>query len=173
MKTKQFIILFVALMLPCLVMAQSASKSIFDKYADKENFDSVIISGELFKLFVNDDGKATVNNMSIDTKGFDISAVRGVRLLNLNGKENLALFTDFVKEIDKAFKADKPKYTELMQINMNGEKLNVLALKDKSMINEIVVYRKNETDKGATLIYIEGPFKEEAVNKVIKEAMKK
>ncbi|MDR1055295.1 MAG: DUF4252 domain-containing protein [Prevotellaceae bacterium] len=174
MKTKQLIIIIAVILLPCWAMSQSASKAIFEKYADKEGFTSVIISGDLFQMLVSDDGDVNVNGNKINTKGFRISDIKGIRLLSISNEdgENQKMLESLVNETEAAFAKDKPRYTELVQIQSGKEKINVLGRKEKSKIHELIVYRRNAGEKEVTLIYIEGPFDEEMVNKMIRETIK-
>lgn len=171
MKTKHFIIIFMAVLMPYLTMAQSFSKA-FNKYGDKEGFDLVIVSGELLKMMINDSGKVNISGQDVDIKGIDLSAIKEIKVLNLNDdKDNFKQFEEFTKDIEAEIAA-KSSYEELLKVNLSGEKVNVFALKEKQMIKEIAIYRRNTSEKQATLIYIQGPFKEEMINKIIQQATK-
>lgn len=174
MKTKHLIILFMALCLPLISVAQTKTDEIFDKFANKKGFTSVVVSGELLKMFVDNDADedsyvVKMGDVGLKAKDFNLSDIRSIKVLNFE-PENGAKddFKSFIKDVESLLIKDK--YINLVQVNSNGEKINVLALKEKTVVKEIIVYRVNVNEAESTFIYIEGPFREETINNLLKMA---
>ena len=178
MKTKHLLIIIMALLLPYLATAQSASKFIFEKYSGKKGFTSISVSGELFRMMMSSDSNSdvvTIGGVDINKNGIDFSNLKGIKILNINAKydgEDIKDAENALKEAELALKKDINKYTELLQLNSNGENINIMASKNNSKkTQDIILYRFNGAKKEATLILIEGSFDEEMVNKIINESM--
>ena len=184
MKIKRFILVVaMALFLPCAIIAQPALRKVIDKYGDQEGFTSITISGELIKLIASgikeNDGSIDMS-MAATSWGVidgiptelvnDILKINSIKLLNTDLDFEEGARKRILSEINQSLSQDKSKYTELMQVNSDGQKINILALKNKAIIEEIIVYFRNDDEY--TLIHIEGALAEGSISKAIAMLMK-
>ena len=165
MKIQKSIIVIAAFLLPYFAVSQPVIENLFKKYEDKKGFQSVIISGELIKLFIPGIVNAKTPIDSLDLSAIDFSKINGVKIL-ICERDNVK--EDFIKDIEKVI--DKINYISLLQINNDEDKVKVLATKNNSSITNILVYHKG-SDSEVHLIHVDGIFEEKAIMNIANKVM--
>jgi hypothetical protein len=176
MKSKLFIIIAAVILFPYFVAGQAEVathfRDICDKYSTVKNAVSIKLSGELFKLILDDKIDSYVSVDDLGIKNLDFSKIKNVQLLHLTEIDDDKLLkinnVRFMDEVETIIKKNKDIYTKLAQIKTEDYRIDFLALKQAKEINELVVYYIDIEEQSVTLISIEGAFNEEMVNKALK-----
>ncbi len=118
--TMKRLILILAVVLPMAVLAQKTPVDrLFDKYANKEGFTTVNISGKLLgfasKIETGDDATSDV-----------LSKLKGIRILSVDNKE-LTGKLDFYKELEQDGFFKNNEYEVLMEVTEANEVVRFLA----------------------------------------------
>ncbi|SHI66831.1 protein of unknown function [Tangfeifania diversioriginum] len=114
------LILFLAIMLPLAVLAQkSPVDKLFEKYANKEGFTTVNISGKLL-------GFASKVDSSDPTTSEMLSNLTGIRILSVEDSEITGKL-DFYEELSKDGFFDNNEFEVLMEVTESDEVVRFLA----------------------------------------------
>jgi hypothetical protein len=151
------LILILAFVLPMAVLAQkSPVDKLFEKYANKEGFTTVNISGKLLGFAGKfDTGDETTSKM--------LSDLRGIRILTVDNKA-LTGKLDFYAELEKDGFFQNNEYEVLMEVTEANEVVRFLA-KDGGngkLSDLILVVGGNDN----TLISISGLIDPENIGKI-------
>lgn len=153
------LILILSLLFPAALFAQNtAVDKLFEKYANKEGFTTVNISGKLLALAGN-------LGEEDDTAKEVLSKLKGIRILT-SDDENKSGKTDFYKELEKSGFFINNEYEVLMEITESNEVVRFLSKEnDFGKISDLVLVVSGESN---TLISIQGVIDPENIGKITK-----
>lgn len=145
------------MLLTASAFAQDA-KSIYHKYSDADNVDSVYISPAMFKLI----GK--LPDMDVNSSGMDLSGIiksfSGFYVLDSGNPEvNAALKNEVQKLVNKG------RYEMLMEAKGDGETTRIYADGDETTVNSFVLFSIDREQ--CTFLSIEGKMSREDIEKII------
>ena len=154
------IILIITIILPLAVMGQkSAVDKLFEKYANKEGFTTVNISGKLLGLASQAD---TTNKATSDM----LSKLTGIRILTVEDKE-IAGNLDFFDELNKEGFFKNKEYEVLMEVTQKDEVVRFLAKNNgKGKFSDLILVVGGDDN---TLISISGAFNPQDIGKISQE----
>ncbi len=154
------IILIITIILPLAVMGQkSAVDKLFEKYANKEGFTTVNISGKLLGLASQAD---TINKATNDI----LSKLTGIRILKVEDKE-IAGNLDFFDELNKEGFFKNKEYEVLMEVTQKDEVVRFLAKNNgKGKFSDLILVVGGDDN---TLISISGAFNPQDIGKISQE----
>jgi hypothetical protein len=154
------IILIITIILPLAVMGQkSAVDKLFERYANKEGFTTVNISGKLLGLASQAD---TANKATNDM----LSKLTGIRILTVEDKE-IAGKLDFFDELNKEGFFNSNEYEVLMEVTEKNEVVRFLAKNNgKGKFSDLILVVGGDNN---TLISISGVIDPENIGKISKE----
>ena len=114
------LVLIIIMILPLTVLGQNSPvDKLFEKYANKEGFTTVNISGKLLGLAGKvENGNNATNEM--------LSKLTGIRILTVENKE-LTGKLDFFDELNKAGFFDNNDFEVLMEVTEKNEVVRFLA----------------------------------------------
>ena len=154
------LILILTIILPLAVLGQkSPVDKLFDKYANKEGFTTVNISGKLLGLAsqVDSAGKAT-NEM--------LSKLTGIRILTVED-EQVTGKLDFFEELNKEGFFDNKEFEVLMEVTEKDEVVRFLAKDNgKGKFSDLILVIGGDDN---ALISISGLIDPENIGKITKE----
>ena len=151
------LLILLALMLPIVTLAQkSPVDKLFDKYANKEGFTTVNISGKLLSFAGNFDSSDPGTSEML-------SGLKGIRILSV---DNAALTgkLDFYQELEKDGFFKNNKYEVLMEVTEANEVVHFLA-KDggNGKLSDLLLVVGGDN---STLISISGSIDPENIGKI-------
>jgi hypothetical protein len=162
MKTKVLKLTWIALFFfPLMISAQkSPIDALYEKYAGKEGFTSVLISKDMFLMF-ND----IESSGDKDFKEFQslVGKLDGLKIITYKSKGSDDPF-NFYDEITKAF--PMTLYTNLMEVNQNGENVKFYVKKEGSKISELLMVGR-EPDE-TVVLSITGDIDMSSISKLAK-----
>lgn len=150
---KKYLILLMLLPLTMGVSAQTkAVDQLFQKYADKDGFTSVVISKNMFQLFANvdnpnnDDFLKTVKNLDF------------IKILSTDSEDE---GKTFYKEMQSVILARD--YKELMSIKETDKQVKFLTLEKDGQVREMIMLA---VGKESTMIWLAGIIDMKTVSKI-------
>lgn len=153
------LVILIAMMMPIVLLAQkSPVDKLFEKYANREGFTTVNISGKLLGLASKMEGDKNATNEMF-------SKLNGIRILSVDD-DQLNKGLDFYKELDKDGFFRDNKYEALMEVTEKDEVVRFMSRENSNgKITDLllVVGGKNNT-----LISISGLIDPENVSKITK-----
>ena len=153
------LILILAVVLPMAVLAQKTPvDKLFEKYANKEGFTTVNISGKLL-------GFASQIETGDDATGDVLSKLNGIRILSVDNKE-LTGKLDFYKELEQDGFFKNNDYEVLMEVTEKNEVVRFLA-KDggNGKFSDLILVVGGDDN---ALISIQGIIDPENIGKITK-----
>lgn len=152
------ILLTLVLLIPLLVMAQESSPidKLFNKYANKEGFTTVNISGKLLGLASKfDDSKAKEAAM--------LEKISGIRILSVEDS-NLNNGLNFYKELESVGFFKNNNYEVLMEVTEKDEVVRFFGRSgEKGKLSELLLVVGGNNN---TLISIRGLIDPEDIGKI-------
>lgn len=156
---KKFILLTAAVCIVTMLQAQSnAIDEMFDRYAEKEGYTSVYISGRLFGLMTQ---KESGGGKESDI----INRLKGIRILTVEDSL-LNKTVNFYKELGK--KLDFSGYEELMVVKEGTDMTKFLIKQKGDIISELLVITGGPG--GNTLISIKGDLDLKTISELSKDS---
>lgn len=110
---------------------KSPVDAIFDKYAEKEGFTTVIISKYMFSLFANSDSKNNKDDFSKIISGLESIKILSVEDSMLNTRINL--YKDLMKDIPL------DKYKQLMIVKEKNQDIRMMIREGNGKILEFLM----------------------------------
>ncbi len=139
-----------------VVSGQRSIDRLFEKYAGKEGFTSVSISGSLFNLkaFDHDNGKRDIK-----------TRIKEIRILTQDKEnKNITNFLDFIgKDLDQM------DYEEFMSVKESEQDLRILVRKQGRKITEFILVAGGEDN---AVIQIKGAMTFSDARELSKDARK-
>ena len=160
MKRMKKLIFIIAIILPVAVLGQrSPVDKLFEKYANKEGFTTVNISGKLL-------GFASKADSSSKATSEMLSKLTGIRILTVEN-EKITGKLDFFDELNKEGFFDDKKFEVLMEVTEKDEVVRFLA-KDNGQgkFSDLILVVGGDDN---ALISISGTIDPENVGKITKE----
>jgi len=154
MKTIKLLVLLCIIGISAFAQNTSVDK-IFDRYAEKEGFTTVIISKQMFSLFANTASKNNEDDFSKIITGLESIRILSIDDSILNSKINL------YKELIKDFPLDK--YEQLMVIKEKGQDIRMMVRKENVRIIEFIMIGGGNDN---FLICITGKLDLDAISKL-------
>jgi len=153
------LILIIAVVMPIALLAQKTPiDKLFEKYANKDGFTTVNISGKLLGIA----GQADDSN---DATKEMLSKLSGIRILSVDD-EKLTGKLDFYEELNKEGFFDDKKYEVLMEVTEANEVVRFLVKDDgKGKFSDLVLVVGGEDN---VLISIKGNIDPENISKITK-----
>ncbi|WP_010136993.1 DUF4252 domain-containing protein [Ochrovirga pacifica] len=137
---------------------QDSLDKLFNKYADKDGFSTVLISQDMLTLFMDKESKKDVDK---DVKKA-LDGLKSIRILTVeDGELNKSL--NFFKEIEGQFSFEG--YTTLMSIKEKDQQLKMMVKKKDGKIVEFLMLGGGEDNM---LIHITGNINLSNVSKISK-----
>lgn len=124
----------------------------FNRYSDREGYNSVIINGNLFGLLKNFDDDPDFGN--IDRK---ITMIRIVSRERNNSRED----PDFLSELRSIIR--RGNYEELMTVRNAEDDLLFLVRSDRNIIKEVLIVASGDDD---AVIQIQGNLTRDDVDRI-------
>ena len=154
------IILIITIILPLAVMGQkSPVDKLFDKYANKEGFTTVNISGKLLGLASQADSANKATNEML-------SKLTGIRILTVENEEITGKL-DFFEELNKEGFFDNNEFEVLMEVTEKDEVVRFLAKDNgKGKFSDLILVVGGDDN---ALISISGIIDPENIGKITKE----
>ena len=151
------LIIFLAIVLPVAVLAQTTPvDKLFKKYANKEGFTTVNISGKMLQFASQID---TGENKS----GEVLSGLTGIRILSVENSEVTGK-VDFFKELEKDGFFDNKDYEVLMEVTEADEVVRFLARgSDYGKLSDLILVVGGEE---SALISIQGIIDPAHISKI-------
>ena len=144
---KRVILLFVAVALPALMIAQnSAVDNLFNKYKGKDGVTTVQISPELFQIM------NAMDIEEVDNHDIPFDKVASVKILTIEDEETNE-GVNFYDEIKGELKTDD--FAEVMTVDDGGETVRMWMKADKAVVSEFLLIVGGDDN---VLIYITGNF---------------
>jgi len=143
---------------PLLITAQNkAVDKLFEKYAGKEGFTTVLISSKMFSLF---------SNLETDDEEFDdlMNSLKSIRILATDNDVELDKNINFYDEIMKELKVSE--YEELMVIQEKDQNVKFLIMEVNGKIAELLLVSGGRD--GNALISIKGDIDLKTISKLSK-----
>jgi len=153
------LVLFLAIMLPLAVLAQkSPVDKLFEKYANKEGFTTVNISGKLLGFASNVDSSDPATSEML-------SKLTGIRILSVENSEITGKL-DFYEELSKDGFFDNNEFEVLMEVTESDEVVRFLA-KDagNGKFSDLILVVGGDD---SALISIQGIIDPENIGKITK-----
>ena len=152
------IFITLVLLIPLMVMAQDGSPidKLFNKYANKEGFTTVNISGKLLSFASKlDDSKSDEASM--------LEKISGIRILSVEDKE-LNKGLNFYKELDEDGFFKNNKYETLMEVTDKDQIVRFYGLSgEKGKLSELLLVVGGNDN---TLISIRGVINPDDISKL-------
>ena len=154
------LMIFIAVLIPFITLAQkSPVDKLFEKYANKDGFTTVNISGKLLGLA----SKMDSNNKDATTDMF--SKLTGIRILSVDD-EQLNKGLDFYKELEKEGFFKDNKFESLMDVTEKDEVVRFMSKENSSgKITDLLLVVGGKSN---ALISISGLIDPENVAKITK-----
>ncbi len=147
-------ILFIALISVTLMAQNKVVDKLFEKYADKEGYTSVVITKYMFGLFSNIETEEDDEYVNM------IKNLKSIRILS--GPEQDASGVNFYDEVIS--KLPEGEYNELMVIHDSDQDIKFLIKEEKDIVTELLMVVGGENDN--ILISITGDIDMKAVSKL-------
>jgi len=154
---KKTIILILSICVASSAFSQMKSlDELFDKYAEKEGFNTVLISKYMFDMFAKN---ASSSNDPEELK----QSMEGLEFIKILSVEDSVLNTqiNFFDDLGKDFSFKG--YNVLMSINNASEKVKMLVKEDDGKLSEFVMITGGESN---TLIYIKGTINLQSISQI-------
>ena len=152
------IFITLVLLIPLMVMAQDGSPidKLFNKYANKEGFTTVNISGKLLSFASKlDDSKSDEDSM--------LEKISGIRILSVEDKE-LNKGLNFYKELDEDGFFKNNKYETLMEVTDKDQVVRFYGRSgEKGKLSELLLVVGGNDN---TLISIRGVINPDDISKL-------
>jgi len=141
MKTKFKILILAVMLLPFASIAQTSSiDKLYEKYAGKDNFTSINISSEMFKLAagisqnMDDPDAKELNNI--------VNQINGMKILIFSDSLNKSKI-DFMSEINKT--VNMKDFSELMTVEEKDGRVKFLTKKgEQGKISEMLMIAQDQ-----------------------------
>jgi len=154
---KKSILISVLILFSISLMAQDkVVDKLFDKYAVKDGYTSVLITKHMFNLFSNVETEEDDEYMNM------IKNLKNIRILS--GPEGGGGDVNFYKEVIE--KLPESEYEELMVIHDSGQDIKFLIKEEKDIVSELLMVLGGEGDN--VLISITGNIDLKTVSKLSK-----
>ena len=147
-------ILFFALISITLIAQNKVVDKLFEKYADKEGYTSVVITKYMFGLFSNIETEDDDEYMNM------IKNLKSIRILS--GPEQDASGVNFYDEV--IGKLPEGEYNELMVIHDSEQDIKFLVKEEKDVVTELLMVVGGSNDN--ILISITGRIDMKTVSKL-------
>jgi hypothetical protein len=153
---KKYILLLVLLLSSVTLFSQNkAMDQLFRRYSDRDNFTSVVISRNMFKLFAN------VDNPDNDEFLRTIKNLDFIKILSVDGE---AEGKEFYQELLAAL--PEKDYKELMTIKEPESQVRFFTIEREGVIRELIMIRRGLED--SSLIWMSGIIDMNTVSKISK-----
>lgn len=155
---KKIILILTLAIFQLLINAQNkAVDKLFEKYAGKEGFTTVLISSKMFRLF---------SNLETDDEEFDdlMNSLKSIRILATDNDVELDKNINFYDEIMKELKVSE--YEELMVIQEKDQNVKFLIREVDGKIVELLLVSGGRD--GNALISIKGDIDLKNISKLSK-----
>lgn len=154
------LILIITIILPLAVLGQrSPVDKLFDKYANKEGFTTVNISGKLLGLASQVDSASKATNEML-------SKLTGIRILTVED-EQVTGKLDFFEELNKEGFFDNKEFEVLMEVTEKDEVVRFFAKDNgKGKFSDLILVIGGDDN---ALISISGLIDPENIGKITKE----
>ena len=156
---KKIILGIVAITFSIATMAQTnAVDRLFDKYADKDGYTSVLVTKYMFQLFE----KVASDKDDKDFKEIT-RKLTGIKILTIDSAVNVKRGHSFYKEIISSLPASE--YKDLMVIKEKGQEVKFMIREDNGRISELLMVAGGDD---AVLIALQGDIDLKQVSKLSK-----
>ena len=156
---KKIILGIVAITLSIAAMAQTnAVDRLFDKYADKDGYTSVLVTKYMFQLFE----KVASDKDDKDFKEIT-RKLTGIKILTIDSAVNVKRGHSFYKEIISSLPTSE--YKDLMVIKEKGQEVKFMIREDNGKISELLMVAGGDD---AVLIALQGDIDLKQVSKLSK-----
>jgi hypothetical protein len=154
---KKILIILWILFLSLNTKAQSPVDKLFDKYAEKDGFTTIVITQYMFDMF---------KSSNTSDKEFDdlVRNLKSIRILTVGDKKNVPAGINFFKEIMKELPVQQ--YKELMAVKEKDQQVKFLVKENsQGRIAELLLITGGEDN---VLICIQGDIDMKSLSKLSK-----
>lgn len=154
---KKIAIIFVLAFISVTLMAQNkVVDKLFEKYADREGYTSVVITKHMFNLFSSIETKEDDEYMNM------IKNLKNIRILSGpdGGEEGVNFYKEIMSNLPKG------EYEEIMAIKDSGKDIKFLVKKEKNIIAELLMIVGGGGDN--VIISISGDINMKTISKLSK-----
>ena len=158
------ILILTALLFTTLTVYAQNGKSIYQKYAGKENVNTVYVSSAMFRMI----GK--IPDLKAGDSEVDLSPlIRKMEGLYIISSENPALNANLESDVKRFIAGGK--YELLMEVSDSGEIMRMYSIGNEKTVNSFAMLSIDGDE--TTFICLDGQMDREQLEKVLAEEMKK